>query len=233
MTQILVSPAEPPLVRGYFTSSSVPENLGVDFLFSNGETMVGIQRKAFPSDFLASIRDDRIAKELGQMETLGAKILILEGTPRWIDDGQEQVLYGQHTRFTKSQLDSMTISLQHMHGVAVYWTESQEETVKLVKRIAGWFENSKGKTPETSSLRKRNSPPKNEWGERGSKDWCIWIMQSFPGVGPKVARAIYDHFKYLPMTWTVTEDELLEVPGVGKKIAKALIETLDNSEVVK
>lgn len=200
-------------------------------MFSNGEIVVGIQRKRFPDDFLASLRDDRIAKELGQMETLGAKILILEGIPRWNEAGAERYLHGVRTSFTESQLIGILASLQHLHGVEIYWTDDQAGTIRLVKRLHGWFNNAKGKTAETSSLRKRNAPPKDDWGKRGSKDWQNWILQSFPGVGPKVARAIRDHFGYLPLTWAVTEDELLEVPGVGKKIAKALISTLDESDI--
>jgi hypothetical protein len=65
---------------------------------------------------------------------------------------------------------------------------------------------------------------RDEWGKRieAGRDFAIFLLQSFPGIGAGVAGNIYDHFGYLPMTWRVTEKELAEVPGVGKGRAKTL-----------
>ena len=51
-------------------------------------------------------------------------------------------------------------------------------------------------------------------------------MQSFDGVGPELARRIVAHFEGLPLTWTATDDELLEVPGLGPKTLRKLHEVI-------
>jgi len=229
LINVLCSPAEPADIRASFETSAAPEALGVDFLWSTGDTAWGVQRKAFPSDFLASLRDDRIAKELGQMQSLGVAVLILEGVPRWIEDKGRRILYGERTKFSETQLIGILASLQMLHNIQVFWSDDHAHTVRLVQRLAKWSVTNEGQTALTSSLKRRNKPDNNKWGTRESEDWVRWVLQSFPGVGQKVADAIIQHFGYLPLTWTVTQDEIMEVPGVGKKIAKALIETLDES----
>ena len=71
--------------------------------------------------------------------------------------------------------------------------------------------------------------PTTLWGSRSDRDWGIHVIQSFDGIGPGVAGAIFDRFG-LPIQWTVTKADLESVPGVGKKRASKMWETL-NGEV--
>lgn len=57
-------------------------------------------------------------------------------------------------------------------------------------------------------------------------EWGIHVIQSFDGIGPGVAGAIFDRFG-LPIQWTVTKADLESVPGVGKKRASKMWETLN------
>jgi ERCC4-type nuclease len=54
----------------------------------------------------------------------------------------------------------------------------------------------------------------------------LWIMQSWPGIGPATADAILKHFGRIPLKWTCTLSELMSVPRLGKKNAHEMYESL-------
>ena len=72
MQKILVSSAEPSLVfetiNSHGLSSSIPEKFGADFLAYEPNGILAIQRKLFPEDYFASIKDGRLQKEIARFE---------------------------------------------------------------------------------------------------------------------------------------------------------------------
>src|SRR5215472_11777188 len=84
---MLISPTEPAEFRVLGEVSSVPELYGADFLMYGPKIgRVGVQRKEI-NDFVASIRDDRLAKEVAQLKSLNVGMLVLEGGVEWTNDG--------------------------------------------------------------------------------------------------------------------------------------------------
>jgi len=68
---MLVAPTEPMTLKALGTVSLVPEDYGSDFLWASPVFgLVGVQRKE-ASDFVASVMDGRLDKELAQMKQLG------------------------------------------------------------------------------------------------------------------------------------------------------------------
>ena len=70
--------------------------------------------------------------------------------------------------------------------------------------------------------------PQTVWGNRNDRDFGIHLIQSFDGIGPGVAGAIFDKFG-VPLKWTINLDDLESVPGVGKKRAAKMWRTLNGS----
>ncbi len=68
--------------------------------------------------------------------------------------------------------------------------------------------------------------PVTKWGQRNDRDFGVHVIQSFDGIGPGVAGAIFDRYG-VPMRWTVTKKDLESVPGVGAKRAAKMWETLN------
>jgi ERCC4-type nuclease len=211
---ILVSPAEPPAIRKHFEVSSLCEQYGADFLFTSPAGMVGVQRKEV-RDLVASIRDDRIARELGQSRPLAKMVLVVEGDWKWGRDGGSKRVEG----FTRPQFDGLMLSFQH-HGWWVLHTLSMADTVRTLRRAVSWF----GKENHDSLVARPK--PSSPWGSGNNRDWAAHLLQSFDGLGVRTAHAIYDHFGKAPLAWTVTERQLLDVPGVGKQRARTLILSL-------
>lgn len=211
-----ISPTEPKPYSSMGESSSTPERYGADFWWvANGETW-GIQRKKFPTDFLQSLHDGRLTKELSQMQQLDHGIVVLEGLGTWTDQG---TLLDQE--FTLGQLYGWMMSCFFEMGVPVFRVKSQRDLLHFIDRMEAW-----SKRKSHWSLSRRPKAKKTMWGERGNKEYGIHLLQSFEGIGPAAAEAIYDHFDGVPMTWEVTVDELVGVKGIGPKTAEKLMEAL-------
>lgn len=205
---IFVSPAEPPSLRALGTSASWVEFYGVDFFWiANGKTF-GVQRKEV-RDLVASLHDDRLARELMQMQTLDHPAMLVEGNWQWVK-GLSERLEG---RFTRAQYTGIVCSLQYEHGLTIFETSSIQSTADAISRIAFWTEKA-----EHGTLLSRSAAPKI-----GTRDQWVWILQGC-GFGRKTAEAVIDHFGRLPLNPTCSYTELCQVPGVGPKRARAFLE---------
>lgn len=213
---MLIAPSEPAILRAIGTTSSLPEKYGVDILFPTPNGLAGIQRKEI-SDYIASIRDGRLGKELVQMQQLSFRALILEGKLSWTNQGQ--LMNGQ-VEWNKGQHYSSLMSVQDSN-VVLLPTDSMGDTIALSQQVEKWLQKEKH-----SSFLQRPKP-KGKWGKATNKDWACHLLQSFEGVALGTASAIYDHFDgHIPLAWTVTMEELMMVPGVGPKRAESLVKSL-------
>jgi ERCC4-type nuclease len=220
---VLVSPTEPPLLRALGKVSLVPESYGCDFLFASPIFgLVGVQRKEI-KDFVASVQDGRLAKELGQMKQLGLSLLVLEGRPTWTNDG---LLTSTSTQWTVHQHLGTLWSVQ----LSGCWIASSQEltgTSTLISAFMRWTAKQRH-----TGLENRVGPLSDEWGKVGSREWGIHLLQGFKGIGPVQAAAILDHFGGLPLQWTVDGLDLQQVDGIGKKRAESLIDALGGEVTV-
>src|SRR3972149_9392922 len=76
---MLCSPTEPPRLKAIGTVSPIPERYGCDFLIITKQTRIGIQRKQFPEDLLASLADGRLYEQLRALRGLDRALFIIEG----------------------------------------------------------------------------------------------------------------------------------------------------------
>lgn len=213
---MLVSSTERPPISLMGRLSTRPERYGADILLSSKLGSVGIQRKEV-KDFIASITDGRLAKESQQLKHLAIAIIIIEGEFRWTTEGN---LFDSYTRYTRSQHESMLLSLQHS-GIWLMNSTSSTDTVRLILGIEKWA----NKTAHQSlTLRPK---PAGKWGVTSSRDFSLHLLQSFDGIGAVTAAAILDQFQGVPLAWTATAQQLTQVPGVGPKRAAALMAALN------
>ena len=216
---MLVSPTEPASLQALGKTSLVPEQYGSDYLFTSTEFgLVGVQRKEI-SDFVASVQDGRLAKELGMMKRLGLSLLVLEGRVSWTNDG---LATWTRTRWSTTQHLGTLWSVQ-LSGCWIITTPTAQETSILISAFTRWTSK-----PRHISLESRPGPTADEWGKVGNREWGIHLLQGFRGIGPSNARAIVEHFGTVPLMWTVGLSDLVEVPGIGDRRAEQLMEALDD-----
>ncbi|RKZ12910.1 hypothetical protein DRQ53_14090 [bacterium] len=220
MKKVLVSPAEPASVKLKIggTVSAKPEDFGVDFMWASHGKWFGVQRKRFPDDLMASLKDGRLQKELGQMQSLEMAFILLEGFGTWTVDGK---VVNQYIDLDVSTMFSLMASITMSFGVPVYRVSDERELVKGVLALQSWTDKGKH-VGGVSSLSGRPNVS-GKWGTADSKEWALHFLQGMKGVGPVQAKAIYEHFGGIPMTWVVDGPEEFEaIEGIGKVRAKAL-----------
>lgn len=219
---MLVSPAEPAVLRDLGRVSSRCESLGADFLILSPLGQIGVQRKAW-RDLISSVQGrkggDRLYREVHQLRGgVDIACLVIEGRPKWTADGE---LADEFTTFTQGQWWGLIYSLC-LDGLWVVQTKDQRETVFVLRHLERWAR--KGKH---TSLRTRPGPKGAAWGKVTSRDFRAHLWQSFQDIGEDTAYNLADAFERVPMRLTVGDKELLGVKGMGKKrlgYVKELIE---------
>ena len=221
MTMLLVSSTEPKKFRDLLPShkmSIMPERFGCDVLWPVNGAWWGIQRKEL-RDFIASVQDGRLAKELGQMKQTVMPTVIIEGQVRFTDD---KLQLGRHgTTVTEKQYRGMVYSMARM-GVQVLHTGTHSGTATEVEYLIGWS----AKDRHNSLLRRPG--PVGRWGKADSREYQEHLLQGVVGVGPELAGRIIDKFGGVPLQWTVTVDDLMTIEGIGKTKAKSMIEAVQS-----
>ncbi len=213
---ILISPSEPPHVRSLGKVSSAPEDYGCDVLISSRHHKLGVQRKVFPDDLLASIGDGRLSDQLTKMASLDRATVVLVGYPAWTRDGElvHKSYGGRQWSFDTIWGTVASIGLEA--GVATMWVRDEGEFMDLIGVLDKW-----NRKKSHSTTRTRSRPKAKGWGV-STKLQQAHFLQGLPSVGPELAERIVEHFGGIPMGWRVPIEELLEVHGIGKVKAEKL-----------
>lgn len=217
----LIAPTEPESLRAIGTTTFVTEKHGCDIIGVSSTAIVGFQRKT-PDDLLASLADGRLAKQVAQIHSsniLTHAILVIEGAFQWTTDGM--LLSSYNVGFQKNHLTNLLIQIQ-ISGILLATTDGLSDTISTMSGLM----NSLSKQHH-DSLSRRPKQLLTSWGTKNSSAFAEHILQSFDGIGPSTAHAIFTHFARIPLTWTVSEDELRQVPGVGKILARNLRKALE------
>lgn len=220
---MFVAPTEPPRLRDIGITSSLPEKFGVDIYWESELGKVGVQRKVFPADFLASVNDGRLQREYQQMAELDFKVLLLEGREQWTSSGALLRDRNQNRwQWDRSQHRNYLHSVSHLFHVAIAHTDNLDDTIDYLQGLRVWSD----KADHVSLLRRPGPAADDPWGTVSSLAWQCHFLQGIDGVGPKLAKAIVTHFGGLPIRLAVTREELLSVDGIGPKMADKIEELL-------
>lgn len=184
-------------------------------IFTQGRK-VGIQRKEI-SDFIASVHDGRLSKEIGQMQQLDTALLVLEGKVSWtLDNMLVQNGYGYDWSWRQHHGVLWSIMSR---GVWVDTTSGLQETIDFIRAFEMWSAK-----PKHQALQRRPGAT-GVWGTPSNKEYACHLVMGLPGVGPELAERIIDTFG-VPFQWSITPDELMTVKGIGKEKARKIWEAL-------
>lgn len=203
--------------------SNLPELHGCDVLIFNTEpsSIIGFQRKEV-NDFISSLSDGRLVKEIGQIKSsslLSYSVLILEGNFIWTTEGK--LATGYSPQFTKTSLRSIITGIQ-IQGILFHSSTDIRDTVNLIHNVSTYL----SKSDHSSLSRRPKTDLKNSWGRVTNEAFAIHLLQSWPGIGPNTAKAIFNHFGKVPLLWETSMEELQSISGIGKDTARKLIESL-------
>lgn len=187
-------------------------SLGIEVEFQNlkvGDYVargIVIERKTV-SDFISSMLSRRLLNQLEGLQQYEDRLLLVEG----ID---EQELYtdsspeasGLHPNSVRGFLLSIVLR----YKVPIIFTKNYEDTAKFISVIL------KRKEKEISLNAKKKSFDKHEQMQ--------YIIESFPGIGPKTAKKLLEKFKTIKNVMNATEEELKEILGKRTESILKIIE---------
>jgi len=172
-----------------------------DYLVNN----VAIERKTV-SDFVNSIINKRIIRQLQELQQYDNKLLIIEG----ID---EQELYSDNAEnkmIHANAIRGFLLSVTLKHKIPVILTKNYEDTAKYLAVLANKKEKESSLNVTKKSLNK--------------KERLQFVLEGFPGIGPKTAKKLLEKFKTLKNITNASIEELTEVIGKKADIFKLLEE---------
>ena len=109
----------------------------------------------------------------------------------------------------------ITISLRF--GIPILRSKEPKESARLMLYATNQI-RSEGKDPQ---LRKGKCPK----GKR-KRQRQIYLLQGLPGIGPKKAQQLLDHFINVEAIVTAEPEELMTVFGIGNRTAKDIYHTV-------
>jgi ERCC4-type nuclease len=210
---VFVAPSEGVVMRRLGPSSSLPERYGADVFFVASGRKHGVQRKA-TGDFVASVMDGRLHREVAQMTRLDVAVLCVEGRFVWTDEG----MWAGPSRWDRFRHRQYLFDLQS-RGIWTMETDTVNETAEVCRELERWARKVKHSGPD------HRPGPVGPWGKLTSKDYACHLLQGIDGIGPELAGRIVDAFGRAPIGWTVPPAEW-EVAGIGPERVRKLTEAL-------
>lgn len=172
-----------------------------DFLINN----IAIERKTI-SDFLNSMINKRLFSQLENLKQFEKYFLIIEGL-------EEQELYNDENKgISGNAIRGFLLSIILEYQVPIIFTKNYEDTAKFLIVLL----KKQNKTTEISLNPKRKTKNIDEQKQ--------FILEGFPGIGPKSAKKLLNKFKSIKNIINASEDELKDILGKKSDIFKKLVE---------
>ena len=180
--------------------SSVLVSLGIEIEFKAlkvGDYLVNgvaVERKTV-SDFISSMLNKRLARQLEELQQYKKKLLIIEGI-------EEQELYSDSSEgIHANAIRGFLLSILLKYNVPIIYTKNSEDTAKFLSVLAKKTDKEPSLNVSKKSLTK--------------KERMQFILESFRGIGPKTAKKLLKKFKTLKNLFSVSMEELEK--EIGKK----------------
>jgi len=163
-----------------------------------------VERKSAP-DFIHSLFDGRLFEQASRLtEHYPIVTYVIEGNPFRI----------RRYRSRLKQLTAALVTLAVDYNVKVLQSEGPYHSALIIESLARRLEFERRsivlhKKPKLSSIR----------------EWQLYIVESFPGIGSKTARKILEKFGNIEGFVNASIVELSKIPGIGDKKAE-LIKTI-------
>lgn len=169
---------------------------------------VAIERKTI-SDFIGSIKNKRLLRQLEELQQYEKKLLIIEGIyeQELYTDTQERE--GMNANAIRGFLLSVLLSFK----VPIIFTKDYQDTAKFIDVL------SRKKNTRDVGLNVNKKTLNND--ERSQ-----FILEGFPGVGPKTAKKLLTEFKTIKKIINASEEELGKI--LGKK-SEAFLKIIGNN----
>jgi len=164
---------------------------------------VVVERKTI-DDLESSIMDGRIFSQIQDLLKVPKPCMIVEGNMDLVHNGG--------SRLNRKAIIGLLTTIGINYKIPIFFTKNIKETAQYLYVIAKREQLGNGALP-----RLRYSKTKMSFSQRQ-----LFIMESFPDVGPTLARSILKNFKTLKNVANASVEDLKKVPKLGPKKANKL-----------
>ncbi len=171
-----------------------------DYIVKN----TAIERKTV-SDFISSMINKRLINQLEELQQYKNKLLIIEGT------NEQEIYNDDNSGVNANAIRGFLLSILLKHKIPIIFTKNSEDTAKFISVL------SKKKSQELPLNIKKKSLNK--------KEQLQFIIESFPGIGPKTARKLLKKFKTIKNIINAQQEELEKAIGKKAEIFRLIKET--------
>jgi ERCC4-type nuclease len=164
---------------------------------------VVIERKTV-SDFISSMINHRLIKQIEELQQYENKLLIIEGI-------SEQELYrednvGVHANAVRGFLLSILLK----EKIPIIFSKNAEDTAKFINVLSRKKEREINLNAKKKTLNK--------------KEQLQFIIEGFPGVGPKKAKKLLKKFGSIQNIILSSTEDLKDILGIQAESIKEIIE---------
>lgn len=162
-----------------------------------------IERKTI-DDFLQSMINRRLINQLEELQQYPNRLLIIEGL-------EEQELYNDFDQgINGNAIRGFILTILLKYKTPIIYTKNPKDTAQFIYLL------SKKQDKELPLNPKKKSHNKKEQKQ--------YIMESFPGIGPKTAKKLLEKHKTLKQIINLSNEELKKNLGKKSQSFKQLIE---------
>ncbi|PIU75918.1 hypothetical protein COS75_02065 [Candidatus Pacearchaeota archaeon CG06_land_8_20_14_3_00_35_12] len=167
---------------------------------------IAIERKAI-SDFISSMINKRLVRQLEEMKQFKKSILIIEGY-----DNKNIYSTGVHENAIRGMILAILLDFE----TPIIFTKNEEDTAKYLTVLAKRLERG----PKEISLRAKKRI-------FSAKEQQQIILEGFPGIGPSLAKAMLKKFGSIQKIINASLEELKEIKKLDEKKAKIIKELIE------
>lgn len=160
-----------------------------------------VERKV-SEDFLQSIVDGRLFRQINGMKKYEKPLIIIEGNH--LMDNDRNI----HPNAVRGAIASISTDF----AIPIIWTKNQLETAEMLLTLAK--REQIGKKASIAVRTKKRVRSANELQE--------FIVAGLPGISTKTAKKLLKHFGYLERIFSASDSDLMKVEGIGKVLAKRI-----------
>ena len=165
---------------------------------------VAIERKTV-NDFISSMINRRLISQLESLQQYKDKLLIIEG----ID---EQELYNDHeiNGMNPNSIRGFLLSILLKYKTPIIFAKNSEDTAKFIAVL--------------SRKKERETPLNITKKPFNKKEQLQFIIEGFPGIGPKTAKLLLKRFKTIRNIINAPQDKLKKLIGKKAEVFKIVKE---------
>ncbi|MCD6428730.1 MAG: hypothetical protein J7L12_03845 [Desulfurococcales archaeon] len=174
-----------------------------------------IERKRV-DDLARSVFDGRFFDQLRRLKESSDKVvLVIEGNLNYL-----RARYASRYR----AIEAAIITASIVNSLPILHTQDTKHTAEVIKYIAEKFQESKQRVPTPSMYKKVVKPKTTDL-----RKWQLFILSSFPGIGPILAERLLIKFGSLKNVLNSSPSELSRVEGMTEEKAWLIVKIVNES----